>query len=295
VDHLAAETLAVIDASPAERLAFMRRAKWFGYAAADAILEDLESLLAYPISHRTPGMMLLGDSNSGKSALCLEFLSRHPADSRPDADAIHVPVVYIEMPPGPEQHLLYDTILTRLGQPFRAKDPLAIKLMQVRAVLAMIGCRMLIIDEFQHVLGPRHDKRRVLLDTIKHMSNDLHLPIVLAGTSEAHLAVSKDEQLINRLAATWMPTWTMNHEYRQLLATYEVMMPLRERSRLQSRDAAGIILALSEGRLGEIRDLLCLAVHEALRQGRESVDAEFLRTLRWVAPSKRRLQRAPAT
>jgi len=295
MDHLAAETRAIIDGSAVERLAFMRRAKWFGYVAADAILDDLESLLAYPISHRTPGMMLLGDSNSGKSALCLEFLSRHPNDPNPDGDAVQVPVLYIEMPPGPEQHLLYDTILTRLGQPFRAKDPLAIKLMQVRAVLSMISCRMLIIDEFQHVLGPRHDKRRVLLDTIKHMSNDLHLPIVLAGTSEAHLAVSKDQQLINRLAVTWMPTWTMNHDYRQLLATYEVMLPLRERSRLQNHETAGLILAKTEGRLGEIRDFLCLGVQEALRQGRESVDAEFLRGLRWVMPSKRHLQRAPTT
>lgn len=294
MDHLAPEAHAVVEGTAAERLNFMRRPKWFGYPAVDVILERMESLLDYPTSHRTPGMMLLGDSNSGKSALCLEFLARHPVDPNLNGEAVKVPVLYIEMPPGPEQHLLFDAILTRLGQPFRARDPLQTKMKQVRALLATVGCRMLIIDEFQHVLGPRHDKRRILLDTIKHMSNDLHLPIVVAGTTETHLAVSKDEQLINRLTAVWMPVWTMDQEFRRLLATYEVLLPLRERSRLQTRDTAALILAVSEGRMGEIRDLLCLAVQEALRQGRESVDAEFLRSLPWVAPSKRRLHRPVA-
>jgi len=292
---LEASAAAVLDASPAERLAYMRKPKWFGYAAADGILEQLESLLVYPETHRTPGMMLLGDSNSGKSSLALEFLARHPVDPNPDGDAVRMPVLFVEMPPGPEQSLLFDAILTRLGQPFRPRDPLAIKMKQVRALLTMIGCRMLIIDEFQHVLGQRQDKRRTLIDTIKHMSNDLRMPIVLLGTSEAHLAVSKDEQLINRLPATWMPVWRMDDEYRRLLATYEVTLPLRERSRLQGRDVALLILELSEGRLGEIRDVLCLALQEALRHGLERVDVALLRSLTWTPPSKRRLQRPPRT
>lgn len=293
MDHLAPSAAAIINASPAERLAFMRKPKWFGYTAGDEILDQLESLLLYPETHRTPGLQILGDSNSGKSAVGLEFLARHPFDPNLDGDAIRVPVVYIEMPPGPDQSLLFEEILSKLNQPFRAKDSLAIKKKQVRAMLSTIGCRMLMIDEFQHVLGPRQDKRRILIDTIKHMSNDLKIPIVVMGTTEAHTAVSKDEQLINRMPAVWMPTWRMDDEYKRLLATFEVIIPLRERSRLQTREMAALVLELSEGRIGEIRDLLCLGVQEALKRGIEKLDASFIRSLAWVAPSKRRMQRPP--
>lgn len=293
MDHLSPAARTVIDAPAAERLAFMRKPKWFGYASADAMIEKLESLLVYPDTHRTPGAQILGDSNSGKSAVAQEFLLRHPLDPNLDGDSVVMPVVYIEMPAGPDIGLFYEEILLTLGQPFRAKDSVASKKHQVISTLTSIGCRMLMIDEFQHVLGPKNDRRRILLDSIKHLSNLLRIPIVLLGTTEAHSAVSKDEQLINRLPAMWMPTWKMDDEYRRLLATFEVMMPLRERTRLQNRETASLILDLSEGRIGEIRDLLCLGVEEALRQGKEHLDAAFIRSLVWVAPSKRRLQRAP--
>lgn len=293
MEHLDASVIPIIDRSPAERLAFMRAPKWFSYAAADAILDRLEGLLAYPATHRMPGLQILGDSNSGKTAIGLEFVERHPMSPNPDGDAIKIPVLRIEVPPNPDESRLYDEMFIALRQPFRARDPISEKSRQIRALLQVVDCRMLMLDEFQHVLGPRNDRRRVVLDVIKHLSNTLRIPIVVLGTTEAQVAVSKDEQLSNRLTPVWMPTWQMNIEYRRLLASFEVTMPLKERSSLQNRETAALILALSEGLLGEIRDLLCMAVADALFRGQESIDQATLRALSWVPPSQRR--RRPAT
>jgi hypothetical protein len=150
------------------------------------------------------------------------------------------------------------------------------------------------LDEFQHVLGPRNDRRRVVMDVIKHLGNILRLSVVVLGTNEAQVAVSKDEQLTNRLTPLWMPTWQLDNEYRRLLASFEATLPLREPSRLQQRDTAALILGLSEGLLGEMRDLLCAGVAEALHRGVEFIDQDLLRGLGWVPPSKRRRQVAPA-
>jgi len=272
----------------------MRRPKWFGYSAAEEIFQRLEGLLDHPPSHRMPGLQLLGESNSGKTAVGLEFVSRHPVDPNEAGDSIVVPVVRIEVPPNPDESRIYDEILIELRQPFRAKDALSEKSRQVRAILSAVGTRMLMLDEFQHVLGPRNDRRRVVMDVIKHLGNTLKIPIVVIGTADAQVAVSKDEQLANRLHPVWMPSWTMDREYRQLLASFEVTMPLREPSRLQDRQVAALILELSESLLGEIRDLLCAAVELALRTGRERVDFELLREVPWIRPSKRRERRVAA-
>jgi len=292
MNHLDPSVTPVMTLSPTDRLAFMRAPKWFGYTAADAILRRLEELLAYPATHRMPGLQILGDSNSGKTAIGLEFAERHPMNPNPSGDAIEVPVLRIEVPPNPDESRLYDEMFIALRQPFRARDPVSEKSRQIRTLLQVVSCRMLILDEFQHVLGPRNDRRRVVLDVIKHLSNTLRIPIVVAGTTEAQVAVSKDEQLANRLTPVWMPTWQMDGEYRRLLASFEVTMPLKQPSHLQQRDIAALILGLSEGLLGEIRDLLCLAVAHALQNGRESIDIDLLRGLPWVPPSQRR--RRPA-
>lgn len=293
MDHLDEAMRRIAVGTAAERMAFMRKPKWFGYDRADLILGRLEELLLHPPTHRMPGLQILGDSNSGKTAIGLEFVDRHPWDPNLAGDAIRVPVIRIEMPPNPDESRLYDEILMALKQPFKAKDAVSEKSRQVRANLSVVGCRMLMLDEFQHVLGPRNDRRRVVIDVIKHLSNTLQIPIVTMGTLDAQVAVSKDEQLTNRLYPLWMPTWTMDREYRQLLASFEVTLPLREKSHLQERQTAALILELSEGLLGEIRDLLCMAVDHALRAGREHIDLELIRSLPWIAPSKRRSRRVP--
>ena len=295
LDHLLPDVQLIAALSVNERIRFMRRPKWFGYAAAETIFTRMEDLFNHPPTHRMPGLQILGDSNSGKTAIGLEFLERHPFDPNPDGDAIRMPVIRIEIPPNPDESRIYDEILICLKQPFRAKDPLSEKSRQVRAILAAVGARMLIFDEFQHVLGPRNDRRRVVMDVVKHLGNTLQIPIVVIGTADAQVAVSKDEQLANRLYPVWMPTWSMDQEYKRLLASFEVTMPLRERSHLQQRQIAALILELSEGLLGEIRDLLCTAVEFALRSQREHVDLEVIRTMNWIAPSRRReRRRAPS-
>ena len=288
MDHLDASVRPFLDKTAKERLAFMRRPKWFSYAAADTILDRLDDLLEYPRSHRMPGLQILGDSNSGKTAIGLEFVERHPMDPNLDGDASVVPVLRIEVPPNPDESRLYDEMFIALRQPFRVRDPVSEKARQVRALLEGVGCRMLMLDEFQHVLGPRNDRRRVVMDVVKHLGNTLRTPIVVLGTTEAQVAVSKDEQLANRLAPVWMPTWQMDREYRRLLASFEATLPLREHTHLQQRDMAALILGLSEGLLGEMRDLLCMAVSEALVRNQEVITIELLRGLSWTRPSERR-------
>lgn len=292
-DHLYEDVRPVAAQPVADRLRYMRRPKWFGYAEADRILSRLEELLHHPPSHRMPGLQILGESNSGKTAIGLEFLERHPIDPNPEGEAIVVPVLRIDVPPNPDESRIYDEMLIALKQPFRAKDALSEKSRQVRAILSAVGTRMLMLDEFQHVLGPRNDRRRVVMDVVKHLGNTLQIPIVVIGTADAQVAVSKDEQLANRLHPVWMPTWRFDNQYRQLLASFEVTMPLRERSRLQDRQTAALLLELGEGLLGEIRDLLCAAVEHALKSGREQIDLALLRELEWIPPSKRRERRKP--
>ena len=290
MDHLDASVRPFLDKTVKERIAFMRRPKWFSYAAADTILDRLDDLLEYPRSHRMPGLQILGDSNSGKTAIGLEFVERHPMDPNLDGDASVVPVLRIEVPPNPDESRLYDEMFIALRQPFRARDPVSENARQVRALLEGVGCRMLMLDEFQHVLGPRNDRRRVVMDAVKHLGNTLRTPIVVLGTTEAQVAVSKDEQLANRLSPVWMPTWQMDGEYRRLLASFEATLPLREHTHLQQRDMAALILGLSEGLLGEMRDLLCMAVSEALARNQEVISIELLRGLSWTPPSERRLR-----
>src|SRR2546423_1765777 len=69
--------------------------------------------------------------------------------------------------------------------------------------------RMLIIDEIHHVLAGSLLQQHNFLNTIKHLSNELQIPIVGVGTREAFNALQTDPQLANRFEPVFLPRWTI--------------------------------------------------------------------------------------
>jgi len=123
-------------------------------------------------------------------------------------------------------------------------------------------------------------KQRQFLNVIKHMGNELQIPIVAAGTQDAFNAIQTDAQLANRFEPAVLRGWTMGEDYLRLLASFEVALPLEHRSRLVDPTLALKILSLSEGTIGEISALLCRAAVEAIERGTEQIHGRLARSLR---------------
>jgi hypothetical protein len=80
------------------------------------------------------------------------------------------------------------------------------------------------------VLAGRLLKQRQFLNVIKHLGNELQIPIVAAGTQDAFNAIQTDPQLANRFETAGLRRWTMGEDYLRLLASFEVALPLEQRS-----------------------------------------------------------------
>lgn len=102
-EHLspkAAEQLALNDM---ERIEYIRSPRWIGYPQAQQILAKMEDLLTFPKQSRMPNMLLVGDTNNGKTMLVSHFLRQHPAHDNPHGNGIIAPVVLIQAPPTPDE------------------------------------------------------------------------------------------------------------------------------------------------------------------------------------------------
>src|ERR1019366_886445 len=117
---------------------------------------------------------------------------------------------------------------------------------------------------------------RQFLNVIKHLGNELQIPIVAAGTQDAFNALQTDPQLANRFEPAVLRRWTMGEDYLRLLASFEVALPLEQRSGLVEPALALKILSLSEGTIGEISALLCRAALEAIERGTEQITGASL-------------------
>lgn len=294
VEHLSESARAALELSDEERIIRVRKDRWIKYTRAEQILDKLEDLLTYPRTHRTPNLLLVGDTNNGKTMIINRFYNKHPADDNIEADHILFPVMLIQAPPVPDEGRFYNAILDRYAAPYRLNDRPAKKLFQVMTISRQVGLRMLIIDEIQHIIAGHMSKQRQFLNVIKYLGNELCIPIVGVGTREAHNALQTDPQLANRFEPTQLPKWEIGEEYLRLLASFERALPLKNPSHLKETGMALKLLSMSEGLIGELSTILKKAATQAIKRKTERIDSKILKLIDWIQPSARkRLDRKP--
>ena len=286
--HLHESVRPYLDASDDDRITRIETPRWIGYPRARQIMEQLEHLFTYPKNHRMPNLLIVGRTNNGKSKIVDRFAKDHPADENAAGNGVDVPVLSIEMPPTPDVMRFYGNILKTLAAPQKNWDVISRRERQVYDLLASINLKMVIIDEIHNILRGRLDKQLEFLTTLRYFGNQLQVPIVAVGTKDAFRAVQSDPQLANRFEPVTLPLWDLSDDFRRLLASFEMMLPLKKPSNLSETSMAAKILSMSEGTIGDTSMLLNSAAIYAIKSGIEQITPKVLDSVSWKSPSKRK-------
>ncbi len=273
--------------SDEERIEHILKPKWIGYPEAVKTLNILSDLLKHPKCHRMPNLLIIGDTNNGKTMIARKFLKSHPSDDNLEGDAAKVPVLYIQAPAVPDEHRFYNIILEALFAPFKTSDRVDRKLFQVKTVLNRVDNKMIIIDEIHHIMAGNLNKQKVFLNVIKYLGNELCVPIVGVGTKEAESAMKTEPQLSNRFERIRLPLWKENEGYIRFLMSYEHILPLKNASLLHEDELANKLLNMSENLVGELTKLINKAAIVAIKDKSEKISLKTLKKLNWQLPSER--------
>lgn len=285
--HLHQSIIPILNLGDDQRIIQVKTPRWIGYPRAQQILGRLEDLLVHPQQARMPGMLLVGPTNNGKTRIIRQFVKNHPVDDNPGGENIIAPVFSIQAPPSPSEAAFYTHILTTL---FHRVPATSVNDKRTKAinVLRKIGVRVMIIDELHNILAGASVKQQQVLNMIKYLSNELEICIVGCGTGDLLRAVSVDSQVENRFTPALLPAWRMDTTFRQLLASFEQVIPLKKPSLLHSSQLATQIHALSEGTIGEVSTLINMAAEHAIHTGTEQITADILRTCGYISPYDRK-------
>ncbi|WPO67189.1 TniB family NTP-binding protein [Acinetobacter haemolyticus] len=288
MSHLSDIARVKVELGQRERIEHILKPKWIGYPAAQMILEQLEDLLHHPKQSRMPNLLIVGETNNGKTRIIEQFRQAHQADPNLEGDAIKVPVLYVQAPPSPDERGLYNNILSLLFQRLKTAESTDQKRQRVISVLKQIDLGIIVIDEIHHLLAGPLLKQRNFLNVIKYLGNELCVPIVGVGTADAFRAIQIDPQIQNRFVPTVIPKWNLNSDFARLLVSFERILPLRYPSKLSEKEMATRLLYLSGGTIGELSQLLNKAAIWALKNNKENIDFEVLDKCGFVRPSDRK-------
>ncbi len=278
-EYLDEETAAIASLDNRTRIAHLRKDLYVPHKEAVDILNQLKLLFDEPDVIRPQGRQLIANSLMGKTTLIDRFRKSHPASDDLDSDHAHVPVLDIEHPDNPKDRI-YSTILSRLGVKPALRPAPSYLADYTIALMKKVGVRILIIDEFHSALHGGPATQRASLDTVKHIMNQLQRPIVLVGTSEVASATTHDPQISSRFKI--IPLRRFNYTidpdgFEDLLNGFEALLPLRQFSDLSAPELAKMIMSITAGVVGEIKDLLVRAATKAIENGTEKITSDILK------------------
>lgn len=283
-DSFSLDPLANADA----RIRSILSPRWIKYPAAERILNRLEELLVHPKVSRMPNLLIVSETNNGKTVLMNRFCSLHQGYVTLGDEKVVRPVVSVQAPPQPDEKRFYHKLLDNLNVPYGISERTERLEKQAFHVMRCLDTRMLIIDEIHNLLAGSSSRQRAFRNVIKNMANELQIVIVAVGTVEARNAMGADAQTTNRFPPKVLPKWHCDEDYQRLLASFEQTLPLRKASNLAEPILAERIFTLSEGTIGEISTVITLAAVEAIRSGEEHINCKVLDRIDYVAPSARR-------
>ena len=287
-ENLTPPARAALALTDEERIQWLRKSRWIGYTRATEILDKLDDLMTYPKKHRMPNLLIVGDTNNGKTMIVNRFHRAHKARENPGGEGITLPVLAVQAPPVPDEARFYNGILDKLFASYRASDRVDKKQFQTIQLLTRMNTQMLVIDEIHHIIAGNATKQRHFLNTIKYLGNELQIPIVGVGTKDAFNAIQTDPQLSNRFEPAILPRWKMNDEYLSLLASYEMVLPLRQPSELTEDELAMKLLSMSEGVIGELAAILSSAAILAIKKRTERITLKMVESVKFIQPSERK-------
>lgn len=270
-----------------ERIVKIQEQTLVPYKQANMILEELEILYNTPKKDRMPNLLIIGSTNNGKSTILKKFISTHP--NYVTATNTIRPIVSIQAPISGGDNALYEKILDAVNSPYSTHSTASRKEQQAINILKDMKTNILIIDEFQDIFHAGSSRQNKFLATVKHLSNELQIPIVAAGVEKVQQVISSDPQMANRFEPMHLPIWKFDDEFLKLLTTIERSLPLQEPSLLHTKKIAVRLYGMSEGIIGELMTIIQRAGVIAIKEGIEKINEDIIKSIRFTRPSDRRL------
>ncbi|WP_419771317.1 MAG: TniB family NTP-binding protein [Candidatus Marinarcus sp.] len=287
--------------SDEERIKYILEDRWINYPIAQNILDKLEDIFKYQKNKtRVTSMLVVGSSNNGKTSLLEEFKRRHlnyeifneknedetTNDFTELYDATGIPVLYLQAPTEPSESRLYDNIFSSIDTTVKKSENISRKQYLVEYYMKLLNVEMIIIDEIHNILSGSIAKQKQTMNAIKNLSNQLKIPIVLAGIKDSLRAISTDTQISSRFRPVYLTKWRLDKEYISLLATFLSTLPLKKESNILNPDVALKILDISEGYIGDIIGILKQSAVYAINTQSERITINEIRECGYISMSQ---------
>lgn len=291
MEHLHSRTRSFLETctgkdAKAKKISFVKETPWIPHTAVESIYSKMNQILEHPRTHRMPDLLIVARSNNGKTTLLNRFAEKNKATIDEEDGTLHAPVIAAVMPHDPTEVLFINALLKSVQLNVKKNDTFPNKLEQLHHTLQRIDCKIILLDEIQHIAAGSARTQRLIMNMIKNLSSILQLSFIVAGAPPAMNIFSFDDQLKNRFKPAVIPPWSNGDELDSLLASFESLLPLEEPSDLSSNSMSQYILTHTDRTIGDIYELLQFSAIYAIKHGEKRITRTTMEKSGHMSPQK---------
>lgn len=261
------------------------------YLAALEALEDAHDSVG---DTATPVCIhIAGEYRTGKSCVIEDFLALHPPAR--GADGLRRSIIYATVPHDATVKALVEALLRAFGDPHWARGSTSNQTARLLDYLEKTRCRMIILDEFQHLCDKGQQKQLdKTTDWLKNLIEKKTWALVAAGLPESASVINRNRQLQGRFDATIaMPLFdwrgpASRTQFRAIVRSFVAELPPFELPDLGGEELGLRVFLATSGRVGLLAKLMDRAIRDAIRKGATKIRlsdlAEAFQRAIWFAP-----------
>ena len=228
-------------------------------------------------------LFIKGEAGVGKSTIRETYAAMYPP-ARVDG-MTKVPVLAAVAPMPAAIGTLAQELLAALGDPCPWAGTVGSKTWRLKELIHDCGVELIILDEFQHFIEP--EGKKLLLNTANWLKNLIELtnvPVVLIGMPHSEcIFYCKDQGQLLRRFKKWRSlepfsweTEKLQDEFRKVINSLEVGLPLPEKSKLARFDSAFRIMYATDGIIDYVATLIKEAAKLAVKSDMPRITNELL-------------------
>ena len=287
--HITDQAAELLSASDEVRIQYILSKPWIHYPKAKQIVDLIHGLLIHPRTTRMPSIAVYGDSGMGKSMIVGQFKRASLLSFEANDEKMQGKFLVVELAGGPGERRLYAQILSALGAPHNPRATIVGLEQTTIRLLRALDVQVLLIDEIHNIIAGSWREQRIVLNTLRFLSNEVKLSLVCFGIMEAREAINGDVQLARRFDVITLPRWKANDEFQQLVLAIIRNLPLRQPSILTAKGLQHI-LRVTDGVTSRIFRLLYEVAIEAIKTGTEQLTDEAVDSWRPISEEEAAIQ-----
>lgn len=281
-DHVHENVRYRLEHSAADRIDYIMADQWVPYGQAEAGLDLLRKTVPIRDQLSPRGVILLAESQMGKSAIIEQFKLENPASDNATGEHAQVPVLVLQFPDSGGEGV-YGEICRVLNVQLPSR-PSALELRsEAIGVMDDLGVRVLVIDELANVLTGKAPAKQRNMNQIKFIMNERRRPVVMGATEEAYDFIKTDSQIRFRFKRHTLHR-LRGAELSLFVRGWVYIQPLRKPSDI-TEDFLREVRERTGGHVGTIVLLLRELAQKAIETGIECLNMEVMKLVEFVDDS----------